>query len=77
MTSTQTAALELTQILTDYCTSFGTIYVDKEKLMNLLSKVSIDQRCDLLASMRDRHGVTVLKKAAYRGQLRTVMVIQC
>ena len=67
LTSTQTAAGELRQILTDYCNSLRTKCAVIEKLRNLLSKVADDQRCDLLASIRYSNGHTVLTRAAFIG----------
>ena len=67
MSSNQTAVDKLSQILTDYCNSFGTKSPDNEKLKNLLSKVSDDQRYELLSSITDtdRYGDTVLTSAAF------------
>ena len=67
MSSTQTVADELRQILTDYCNSLRTMCAVIERLRNLLSKVADDQRCDLLASIRYSNGHTVLTRAAFIG----------
>ena len=70
MSLTQTAADKLTQILTGYhYSNYSTTHrcPDIERLKYLLSKVSGDQRYELLLSISDRVGDTVLRVAAGRG----------
>ena len=68
MSSTHAAAKEhLRQILTDYCRNGNAECPDIERLKNLFSKVSDDQRYELLSSITDSYGYTVLTLAAYRG----------
>ena len=74
MSSTQTAA-ELRRILTHYCHSYLTKCPDIERLKNLLSKVSNDQKNKLLTSTRDSNGDTVLTRAAYNGQLELCVTV--
>ena len=77
MSSNQTAVDKLSQILTDYCNSFGTKSPDNEKLKNLLSKVSDDQGYELLSSITDtdRYGDTVLTSAAFMGQTELCVTV--
>ena len=75
MSSTQTAADELRQILTDYCNSLRTKCAVIERLRNLLSKVADDQRCDLLASLRYSNGHTVLTRAAFIGHTQLCVTL--
>ena len=70
MSSTDRAAHELTQILTDYCKSYGAMCLDIERVRNLLGKVSHDQRCELLAAIIQSDGYKVLIAAAWRGHVR-------
>ena len=66
MSSTYTAADELRDILTRYCRLRGTIS-DTESAKNPLSKVSEALRYELLSSITNSNGDTVLTQAAYRG----------
>ena len=67
MSATLSAADELRQILTDYCNSLGTKCPDITGLKSLLSKVSDDQRYELLSVITDDYRNTVLTVAARRG----------
>ena len=66
MSPTNTASDELRKILTEYCNHYRDIS-DIEIVENPLTKVSEDLRYELLSSVRDRDGDTVLTAAAYRG----------
>ena len=66
MSSASTAEDELGHILTEYCNLNRNIS-DIEIVDNLLTKVSEDLRYELLSSIRDSDGDTVLARAAWRG----------
>ena len=66
MSSTNTASDKLSQILTEYCHAGGNIS-DIEIVENLLSQVSEALRYELLSSVTNSIGVTVLTLAAGRG----------
>ena len=68
MSSTQTAANELRQILRHYGrNSYGTECPDIEIVRSFLSGVSDNERFGLFSSIRDSDNLTVLTKAAVRG----------
>mgnify|MGYP001796856465 CR=1 FL=1 len=66
MSSSNTASDELRERVTDYCNHFRNI-PDIESVKNLLTKVSEDQRYELLSSITDSAGDEVLTVAAWRG----------
>ena len=66
MSSTNTASDELSQILTEYRNHYRNIS-DIKVVENPLTQVSEDQRYELLSSITDSDGNTVLTVAAYRG----------
>ena len=63
MSSTNTASDELRDILTTYCNHYRN-NLDIKSVRSLLPKVSEDLRYELLASIRDSVGDTVLTRAA-------------
>ena len=65
MSSTNTASDELRESLTEYCNHKRNIY-DIESVKSLLTKVSEDQRYELLSAVTDYYRNTVLKLAAGR-----------
>ena len=66
MSSTNTASDKLSRILTEYCHAGGNISAI-EIVENLLSQVSEALRYELLSSVTNSFGDTVLRVAAYRG----------
>ena len=66
MSSTNTAADKLRESLAQYCSRYMKIS-DIESVRNLLHKVSEELRYELLSSITDRYGNTVLTEAARRG----------
>ena len=66
MSSTNTASDELREILADYCKPYKGIS-DIEIVKNLLTQVSEDLRYELLSSITEINGKTVLTEAAWRG----------
>ena len=66
MSPTNTASDELREILADYCNPYRNIS-DIEIVENLLTQVSEDLRYELLSSITDSDGITVLSRAALRG----------
>ena len=67
MSSIHRAAHELTQIVKDYCYSYGAKCPDIERLRSVLSGVSDNERYELVSSIRDSFGYTVLTRAGERG----------
>ena len=76
MSSTHAAAKELLrQILTDYCRNGNAECPDIERLKNLFSKVSDDQRYELLSLITDDYRNTALALAAYRGHTELCLTL--
>ena len=66
MSSTNTASAELREILADYCNPYRNIS-DIEIVENPLTQVLEDLRYELLSSITDSDGDTVLALAAFVG----------
>ena len=66
MSSTNTASDELGESLTEYC-NFNRNISDTESVRNLLPQVSEALRYELLSSVKNSNGNTVLTRAAYKG----------
>ena len=66
MSSTNTAADELREILAEYCNHHKNIS-DIESFKNLITQVSEELRYELLSSITDSDGDTALTIAAFRG----------
>ena len=67
MSSTQTTADEVKQFLSVYGKSDDPRDPDIERLKNLIRKVSVDERYELLSSITDGDGDTLLTTAARKG----------
>ena len=67
MSTANTATYELRQILTDYLYDSAEVCLNIERVKNLLSDLSDEQKYDLISSIKRGDGVTVLKEAARGG----------
>ena len=62
MSTANTATYELRQILTDYLYDSAGVHLNLERVKNLLSDLSDEQKYDLISSIKRGDGFTVLKE---------------